>query len=617
MSHPTSFSTLAPPGTGTTAVETFMSPVRNRYFYGKLLDQLHLDMEQHYFNGKRSLINRHAIGSGVMCGLTIIAAPDNTHVFVNPGVAIDPHGREIIVPQRTAAIDPRQLTDPKGKPQGPMLDGKASVLIAIGFHECDIEPVASLACECDGDGCQYGAVRERYFITVSSGGAGRQGDVAVKVCDALFAPGGAANRGALIVERRLKIIALLRACRPASTPALVPLALINIAADGTIASIDYSVRTPIVSNTTLLELILCLASELDQCCGGEMTHTLTLSEVSGDNQVANAGALAREPLVVMVDRDGAPSPNETVTWKVGPSGGGVSDGGSAEAASVTTQTAADGTATLSHWRMPAQGGAATVVASVTGATPASVTFQCKVEGTGQPPHIVAIWPPNGMRLDRSDPSLKAIVAKWARTPFVEITFDRPMNQADLQRLTTDPAAWFHCATVIVSSAGRTLQATIKAIALKFLGPAAHPVSGHAGSTYRFGLQEYQVPAAPTRSMVSAMSAAGIDVPSMASPLVFLVRAENGNIRDAASGTLCDAEFDGGILAPAVDPQNPHSPYFDAIFDPSTIAAADLTPMGLTLLMKVVQTAATAPQLTQSGDGQPGGRFHSFAIVGSA
>ena len=36
------------------------APVRNNYFYGKLLDVFHLEMEQEYFNAKRHLLNRLA-----------------------------------------------------------------------------------------------------------------------------------------------------------------------------------------------------------------------------------------------------------------------------------------------------------------------------------------------------------------------------------------------------------------------------------------------------------------------------------------------------------------------------------------------------------------------------
>lgn len=46
-------------------------PVRNKFFYGKLLDVLHLELETDYLNGKRWLLNRLVTGCGVVCGLNV------------------------------------------------------------------------------------------------------------------------------------------------------------------------------------------------------------------------------------------------------------------------------------------------------------------------------------------------------------------------------------------------------------------------------------------------------------------------------------------------------------------------------------------------------------------
>ena len=50
------------------------TPERNRYFYGKLLDEASLRMEQSYFNQKRWMMNRLGLGSGVLCGLQVDCA---------------------------------------------------------------------------------------------------------------------------------------------------------------------------------------------------------------------------------------------------------------------------------------------------------------------------------------------------------------------------------------------------------------------------------------------------------------------------------------------------------------------------------------------------------------
>ena len=58
-----------------------VTPCRNNYFYGKLLDEFHLEMEQSYFNRHRWLLNRLSLGSGVLCGLVWQNKPDTSISF--------------------------------------------------------------------------------------------------------------------------------------------------------------------------------------------------------------------------------------------------------------------------------------------------------------------------------------------------------------------------------------------------------------------------------------------------------------------------------------------------------------------------------------------------------
>src|SRR5437868_3364716 len=69
---------------------------RNRYFYGKLMTVRDFTQEQLYFNAKRWLINRLLFGSGVICGLKV-SAVDATSIVIDPGLALDPLGREVTV----------------------------------------------------------------------------------------------------------------------------------------------------------------------------------------------------------------------------------------------------------------------------------------------------------------------------------------------------------------------------------------------------------------------------------------------------------------------------------------------------------------------------------------
>lgn len=69
---------------------------RNHYFFGKLLTERDFIDEQNYFNTKRRLINRYVLGYGVVSGLSVIKVDEKT-ISLEPGLAIDASGREIVV----------------------------------------------------------------------------------------------------------------------------------------------------------------------------------------------------------------------------------------------------------------------------------------------------------------------------------------------------------------------------------------------------------------------------------------------------------------------------------------------------------------------------------------
>jgi hypothetical protein len=73
------------------------TPTRNAYWYGKRLTEYHMNLEQSYGVEKRSVVNRLALGGGVLHGLTV--EPDGGDLLVQPGVALDYNGSEIVVPR--------------------------------------------------------------------------------------------------------------------------------------------------------------------------------------------------------------------------------------------------------------------------------------------------------------------------------------------------------------------------------------------------------------------------------------------------------------------------------------------------------------------------------------
>src|SRR5690242_17853966 len=119
-------------------LDELAAPKRNNYFYGKLLDEMHLRLEQDYFYGKRALLNRLALGSGVLCGLVV--EKDGKFVKVSAGVAIDGYGREIIVPQDvridTSKVSADCCTVRDRKPE------ETPLYLTLCYRECktDFEP---------------------------------------------------------------------------------------------------------------------------------------------------------------------------------------------------------------------------------------------------------------------------------------------------------------------------------------------------------------------------------------------------------------------------------------------------------------------------------------------
>jgi hypothetical protein len=77
---------------------------RPRYFAGKVLTAEDLELEQRYHIERRWLLNRELRGPGVVSGLEV--TPGEGFVTVEPGFALDSHGREILV------AEPRQLAIP-------------------------------------------------------------------------------------------------------------------------------------------------------------------------------------------------------------------------------------------------------------------------------------------------------------------------------------------------------------------------------------------------------------------------------------------------------------------------------------------------------------------------
>lgn len=134
---------------------------RNHYFYGKLLTVRDFELEQKYFNNKRRIINRLMHGAGVAAGLDVVRV-DDQHISVEPGMAFDYHGREIVVQE--PLIKKLHLLDGFEE-----IKDASDAYLCIEYAEELSEPVhtvASTPSDTSGDS-QFNRISETYrlFLT--------------------------------------------------------------------------------------------------------------------------------------------------------------------------------------------------------------------------------------------------------------------------------------------------------------------------------------------------------------------------------------------------------------------------------------------------------------------
>lgn len=308
------------------------APVRNRYFYGKLLDVHNLELEQQYFLDMDRLVNRLTLGSGVLCGLHVTAQADGT-IVVSPGVAVDGYGREIVVTETVkvdlasleleevdgTAVEPGTVSEKVARESmasvwthqtGDAAHARSAVL-CLSYHECPVEPAPVLVADCDlREECVPGAVRERFKLALMNPAdaplpedpcsiVGRTveavpGDVtavAGRIIDTLpaynRAPGivgktpiGRGNVGTLKDPAATTAAALrqqlCRSYKPPCAPGsdCVPIALLTrTTLRGAVVVNECAPRTTVYSNAVLLDLILCLAEQVEECCNRKVTLT--------------------------------------------------------------------------------------------------------------------------------------------------------------------------------------------------------------------------------------------------------------------------------------------------------------------------------------------------------
>ncbi|MTI85735.1 MAG: hypothetical protein FH756_18030 [Firmicutes bacterium] len=133
---------------------------RNRYFYGKLLTVRDFEAEQRYMNNKRRLLNRLLFGSGIICGMKVVAVDDKT-ISVETGVALDYSGREIVV----ASPVTQKLSMIEGFTNN---EYAKNVYLCIAYDEQGKEPVHSVASTTAGteEVNEYNRYQETFKLVV-------------------------------------------------------------------------------------------------------------------------------------------------------------------------------------------------------------------------------------------------------------------------------------------------------------------------------------------------------------------------------------------------------------------------------------------------------------------
>ena len=139
---------------------------RNNYFYGKQFTVRDLLQEQSYFNDKRYLINRMVLGWGVVCGLDVYWNPKKRSIVVEPGMALDCCGHEIVVCE-TQYLPVDENDDDCCFDETQRREGK--FVLCLEYHECETEPTDLPPAGCDEKGkTEHNRVRERFKLKIKN-----------------------------------------------------------------------------------------------------------------------------------------------------------------------------------------------------------------------------------------------------------------------------------------------------------------------------------------------------------------------------------------------------------------------------------------------------------------
>jgi DNA-binding beta-propeller fold protein YncE len=149
---------------------------RNNYFTGKLLVERDFTDEQLYHMGKARRHNQQLHGWGVVCGLKVKQHPNpacrEQYVLIEPGLAIDCCGREVLVTReeyfdfRARFLEWWKAQNPTAQSPDPTV--KYDLQICARYVECPTEDVPALfdECGCDDTACRPNRILERWDFDI-------------------------------------------------------------------------------------------------------------------------------------------------------------------------------------------------------------------------------------------------------------------------------------------------------------------------------------------------------------------------------------------------------------------------------------------------------------------
>ena len=233
------------------------APRRNRYFAGRLLDAADFSREQEYWLARERQLNRHVLGHGVVSGLRVTAVQNRNGrgIRVEPGLAIDPLGRVIVVPEAHELV-PIALTDECGNPADSRTHQlPRTLVVSLCYREYPADFRPTIVPEPPGEGAEHteaGTWIETYAIRIREG-TGET--VSVPCLDEVLEAVRAGDLHRAVCALTDAADAPLPEC-----PCVV-LANLSTCTEGTLEVDECTARRILPTNQLLLALIACLAEQ--------------------------------------------------------------------------------------------------------------------------------------------------------------------------------------------------------------------------------------------------------------------------------------------------------------------------------------------------------------------